>query len=369
MTTTHTIKKDGRHTPLSVTIDWQTKDRIAPPHPAVITGWEERKTKDGRDYLVLYFDRLGMNSDPEAGMFDGLAVKNNSVQIWFNHPKSPHKTGMGDFLKKRAAAIEDTEYLLGNDLDVVDIIASGKYDDLIGLHCGVDIVDKPGVGICSWALCFIDLADYMTDDDYYWGHPDPEANVAKLEELAKPCTLADLTVTSDGWPTIYVDSRQKNGKHHEKHGAMMMAGYRLERVTLPVGDYVLAGQPLISVDSKRSLAEVAENLAPEDWPRFSRELLEAQKLDIDLTILITTDIPIRDYVHPRCASCPHGSPDTCPGHECSINGTSKPLNAGELVWMLRKVEEIYGVHVLMVNSEHCAAEEIIHILTGGGIND
>ena len=70
---------------------------------------------------------------------------------------------------------------------------------------------------------------------------------------------------------IVEDSRQKVGKHQQKHIGFDDLGVGLLRCKLPFGDYALP--PSVSIDTKENLEEIAGNLcgSMKERNRFIRE--------------------------------------------------------------------------------------------------
>lgn len=86
--------------------------------------------------------------------------------------------------------------------------------------------------------------------------------------------------------TIIEDTRQqlhgRGDKHAAKHEAWAAAGVGLIRSKLAFGDYALP--PAVSVDTKRSIQELAANVQG-DHDRFRRELAAARDAGCELVIL------------------------------------------------------------------------------------
>lgn len=94
-------------------------------------------------------------------------------------------------------------------------------------------------------------------------------------------------------PTIIEDTRQQlhgRDKHSEKHKAWAAMGVSLIRSKLAFGDYALP--PAVSVDTKRSIQELAGNIQ-QDHERFKRELVAARDAGCDLVVLTENTHGIR----------------------------------------------------------------------------
>lgn len=95
---------------------------------------------------------------------------------------------------------------------------------------------------------------------------------------------------------VWVDSREKKNSHilayFDKHGI------EHETKKLDVGDYMFEGGT-ISIDTKRSMDELATNLLNrDDHSRFWREVRRANEHGIHLVILIESNLyrDIRDVI-------------------------------------------------------------------------
>ena len=86
---------------------------------------------------------------------------------------------------------------------------------------------------------------------------------------------------------LYEDSRQQEGKHKNIHAYCKRNGIEIIRQKCDVGDYML--DPVngkISVDTKESILELSRNIMSSDHRRFRSECELAQKLGIQLVVLI-----------------------------------------------------------------------------------
>lgn len=90
---------------------------------------------------------------------------------------------------------------------------------------------------------------------------------------------------------IIEDTRQQNGKHDIKHNWFVTHGISLVRCKLPFGDY--APPPKVSIDTKRSIDEIAENIG-NDHVRFKNECKAAQEAGCRLIVLVENDLGITD---------------------------------------------------------------------------
>ena len=98
---------------------------------------------------------------------------------------------------------------------------------------------------------------------------------------------------------IIEDSRQQKGKHETKHKDFAEMGVNLLTNILPYGDY--AYPPMISVDTKRIMEEIAQNIGGtvSEHNRFKNECIKARDCGGKLIILVenTNGITCVDDVH------------------------------------------------------------------------
>ena len=148
--------------------------------------------------------------------------------------------------------------------------------------------------------------------------------------------------------TVIEDSRQKDGKHQQKHIGFEDLGVDLLRCKLPFGDYALP--PAVSVDTKENLEEIAGNLcgSMKERDRFIRECKAAAAAGCQLVIMVETehDGSLLDLGDIRI-------------------GSGKVVTGLQLYRAMTAVSGRYGVRFVLVRPED-AAKEIMRILEGGG---
>lgn len=148
--------------------------------------------------------------------------------------------------------------------------------------------------------------------------------------------------------TVIEDSRQKDGKHQQKHIGFEDLGVDLLRCKLPFGDYALP--PAVSVDTKENLEEIAGNLcgSVKERDRFIRECKAAAAAGCQLVIMVETehDGSLLDLGDIRI-------------------GSGKVVTGLQLYRAMTAVSGRYGVRFVLVRPED-AAKEIMRILEGGG---
>jgi len=100
---------------------------------------------------------------------------------------------------------------------------------------------------------------------------------------------------------ILEDTRQQAGKHKNVHAYLDEQGIECQRCALYVGDYALANDQSVSVDTKVSVRELAMDIY-QDHERFQRECERAQSAGIRLIVLIEENLPqggLRNWVPPE----------------------------------------------------------------------
>ena len=147
---------------------------------------------------------------------------------------------------------------------------------------------------------------------------------------------------------IIEDTRQKDGKHQQKHIGFEELGVDLLRCKLPFGDYALP--PAVSVDTKENLEEIAGNLcgSSKERARFVRECKAAAAAGCQLVIMVETehDGSLLDLGDIRI-------------------GSGKVVTGLQLYRAMTAVSGRYGVRFVLVRPED-TAREIIKILQEGG---
>lgn len=148
---------------------------------------------------------------------------------------------------------------------------------------------------------------------------------------------------------IIEDTRNQKGKHEIKHQYWAENNIRPVRCKIPVGDYCLP--PNKSVDTKASLAEIAQNIGgnKQEHNRFINELKFAQELGTKLFILVECEQgydTVEDVAKWRN-----------PREEYSPNCIQGP----RLARAMRTIEERYGCTFLFCRPEE-AGEMIADLL-------
>lgn len=151
---------------------------------------------------------------------------------------------------------------------------------------------------------------------------------------------------------IIEDSRQQKGKHNMKHDAFAEMGVDLLTSALPYGDY--AYPPKVSVDTKRNMEEIAQNIGgtKNEHVRFKNECIKAKECGSQLYILvenrngITSIDEVHKWVNPALVLRP-----------TAITGT-------RLEKAMKTMSERYGVKFEFCTPEE-SAQRIMELLEHG----
>lgn len=149
---------------------------------------------------------------------------------------------------------------------------------------------------------------------------------------------------------VIEDTRNQIGKHELKHQAFAAGGDKLIRCKLPVGDYALF--PKISIDTKESMAEIAQNIggSTQEHNRFRNELKLAREFGCQLFVLVENEDGIEEleqvqyWTNPRLAY------------------SEKAINGPQLFRAMTTMQERYGVVFLFCKPSE-AAEMIKELLS------
>ena len=173
--------------------------------------------------------------------------------------------------------------------------------------------------------------------------------------------------------TIYVDTRQQAGKHEMKHSWLEGHGCVLVPRKLDVGDYMMEGVEDVSVDTKRSVDEIAMNIGGKNHKRFREECKRAQEQGIHLVVLvenINEYEEIRDLIrwtNTHCKMCRFRYERGCKPHakgKCMKHKTNKPIQGPRLAKAMSTMQERYGVEFQFCHPRECG-QRILDILGGG----
>ena len=91
---------------------------------------------------------------------------------------------------------------------------------------------------------------------------------------------------------IQEDTRQQTGKHNIKHAYFDDNEIGVVRCKLPFGDY--APIPPVSVDTKKDMDEIAQNICGKEHRRFVNECKAARNAGCKLIILVENTVGISE---------------------------------------------------------------------------
>lgn len=139
---------------------------------------------------------------------------------------------------------------------------------------------------------------------------------------------------------IQEDTRQHAGEHEIKHKWFAEHAIDLIRCKLPFGDY--APVPPVSIDTKRNMDEIAQNICGKEHRRFINECKAAKAAGCSLIILVENDLGISDisqvhlWVNPRSVY------------------SDKCVQGPRLQKAMETIQERYGVRFMFCRPEESA---------------
>lgn len=155
------------------------------------------------------------------------------------------------------------------------------------------------------------------------------------------------------------DTRQQGSgaddKHATKHECWAAAGVEVVRSKLAWGDYCLP--PAISVDTKRSIAEMAQNI-DQQHERFRREMVGARDAGVQLVVLVENE----DGVDSLAALARWQESDA---QFAKRKNAQRRLDGMRLAKACATMQDRYGVRFEFCAPED-AARRVVEILTEGG---
>jgi ERCC4-type nuclease len=144
---------------------------------------------------------------------------------------------------------------------------------------------------------------------------------------------------------IQVDSREQKYDHIIRY--FDSQGIKWVRSKCVVGDYVNLENPMVVIDRKKDLHEVAGNLT-KDHERFVRELELAKDLGYRLIVLVE---------EPNITSLPN----VCSWYNYRCRTNSKAINGKTLYKIMKTMSDKYGFEWQFTKKEHCG-KRIIELL-------
>lgn len=176
---------------------------------------------------------------------------------------------------------------------------------------------------------------------------------------------------------LYVDTRQRAGKHERKHSWLEGHGCELVSRKLDVGDYMLEGVEDISVDTKKDIDEIAMNIGGRNHARFRNECKRAKDAGVRLVVLVENIYEVekpedlRRWTNTHCKTCARRYNGGCNPHKpgkCPRHSTRKPIQGSQLCKAMRTMEQRYGVEFQFCHPRDCGMR-ILQILKGGASDD
>lgn len=158
------------------------------------------------------------------------------------------------------------------------------------------------------------------------------------------------------FPTLQIDTRQKDGLHTLKHEHFTALGIHCVRTKLYVGDYMFVGGT-VSCDTKRDLQELAADI-DQQHDRFRRELVNARDAGISLTVLVENADGVRSLGDLAGWAEPAAS-------FAKRKHAKRRISGLRLAKACMTMADRYGVSWAFCAPEEAGAK-VIEILTGGG---
>lgn len=166
-------------------------------------------------------------------------------------------------------------------------------------------------------------------------------------------------------PTIIEDTRQQvhhGDKHAAKHRWWAAHGVDVVRKKLDFGDYTVAGSNIV-VDTKRNVAEIAQNIGGRQHARFKDECVRAQEAGHRLYILVENVNGyhclnnVNAWTNDHCKRCRYYKVHSCDPRrmgKCKRHGTQKPIQGPRLAKAMQTMTERYGVVFLFCHPREAA---------------
>lgn len=169
---------------------------------------------------------------------------------------------------------------------------------------------------------------------------------------------------------LKIDTRQQAGKHDIKNEWWALHGVPTVRCKLDFGDYAIDGSN-VSVDTKRNIDEIAQNINGKNHDRFKRECQRAAAAGYRLIILIENREGVHDlgalkkWTNTHCLKCGVRWKVKCNPHDmstkCARHSTRKPIQGARLAKAMQTMSDRYGV-VFEFCSPNSAAFRICRLL-------
>ena len=168
---------------------------------------------------------------------------------------------------------------------------------------------------------------------------------------------------------VIIDTRQQDGKHVHKDEWFAAHGINIVRRKLDFGDYMADGSN-VSVDTKRNVAEIAQNISGKNHARFKRECIRAQDAGYRLVVLVenldgyTQLSHVAAWTNTHCRHCNLMRQRVCDPRangKCLRHKTLKPIQGPRLAKAMSTMEKRYGVRFEFCKPKN-AAKRICELL-------
>ena len=164
---------------------------------------------------------------------------------------------------------------------------------------------------------------------------------------------------------LLVDSREKPKAIKTILKQFEDAGVAYSVTKLFIGDYQDYAHPLLIVDRKQSIQELAANCT-RDHDRFKRECQRAAAAGYSLVVLVENRESVHDldslkkWTNDHCRMCGTGRKVKCNPHDgtkCPRHGTRKPIQGWRLAKAMQTMTERYNVKFMF-----CAPKDSARII-------
>lgn len=203
----------------------------------------------------------------------------------------------------------------------------------------------------------------------------------------------DLFIGDIGRMKIIEDKGQKEGKHILKNEYWKSIGVEVERLPLPVGDYIVCDDKVeellsrkakrgvavekmdfmgcfsVAVDTKQDLEEIIGNICGKQHERFRDEVILAQRNNVRLVILIESNSfkcidDIAKWTNPRLIKYNKVKYMKEQGKYINVPLAKQPPTSGvTLAKAMKTMQEKYGVEFQFAPKTQ-AGQRVIDILNG-----
>lgn len=166
---------------------------------------------------------------------------------------------------------------------------------------------------------------------------------------------------------ILEDTRNKPKSHDLKNEYFKAQGIKVERTKLYTGDYTLATNQSVCIDTKADILELYSNITS-DHERFKAEAIRAQEAGIKLVVLIENKDGVTKLSELDKWKNPMWKRYNFRKRQAERQGVEfkqkPPLNNGTIKKIMWTMQEKYGIEWVFCTPEEAGAR-IIEILRNG----